>query len=185
MDWCKRRRWIGAKDGDSWAGFLINKRLKASLLTKPREFVTGVNLSTGSGSLGLISFYIKPAESEVALNQLKDLLNVTRHQLPKILAIGDSNGHSPLWSPVQISNPIGETLEDMVIQLGLTVINDPDSPPTFHDARGHGHWIDLSLATKPLYEAITQWSVKPDKIAVTDHELITTHIQMEQTGTGS
>ena len=122
-------RWIGAKNTESWAGFLIARNIQFSLLAAPQSFITGINVRTGSGSLALFSFYLKPAEKDAALNQLKAALELARLQFPKHMALGDSNGHSPLWSPLPDSNPIGEELEELTVQLGLSVVNDSESPP--------------------------------------------------------
>ncbi len=141
-------------------------------------FATSIHIRTGTGSIGLLSYYIKPAEYDEALQQLESALTTLRLRTQKLLAVGDSNGHSPLWSPVEETNPIGERLEDMILKLDLVVLNEPDAPPTFHDARGRGHWIDLGMATRPLANAILQWTVEPGHHAVTDHELIVTQIQL-------
>ena len=60
----------------------------------------------------------------------------------------DGNGHSPWWGlAATITNPIGELIKNLILELDLEITNHSDGPPTFVSYMGHTTWIDLTLGT--------------------------------------
>ena len=61
----------------------------------------------------------------------------------------DGNGHSPWWGPATTTtNPVGELIENLILDLDLEIINHTNCPPTFVSDMGHTTWIDLTLGTR-------------------------------------
>ena len=172
-------RWNCSKDNEAWAGLLIKNDLDYTFVSQPSRTLVSVIIQTSQGPLGVIGFYVKPAEWEQAVNDLDDAIKSMKVKTDKFLIIGDSNGHSSMWSNVDANNEIGDALEDVVCAHGLTVLNDCDSPPTFYDCRGNGHRIDISAASTGLSPQITRWSVLEGEIPESDHDPIVTGINLQ------
>ena len=168
-------RWICSKHEEAWTGVLVKTGLDFELASPPSSKTVGIVMKSKKGPIGILSFYIKPDGWQEALDLLDKDISTMKTKTDKLFALGDSNGHSGLWSTVQINNEIGDCMEEIIASQGLCVLNDPASPPSFHDASGTGHWLDISLCSPGVAQMVSKWQVKEDLIPASDHQLI--HIE--------
>ena len=92
----------------------------------------------------------------------------------------DSNGHSPLWGPKKTKlDSVGRLVEGVLSEGNLLVLNNPDSPATFHSDHGEKSWIDISAASPALVYHIAEWGVHPEIEVGSDHRLIMVTIDQE------
>jgi len=150
---------------------------KISTGRPPSDRVTSAIITTSAGLLAITSFYIQPQTAE-GLSDLALHLDCLRSQTALLLILGDSNGHSHLWGPAA-PNSVGHKLEDLIHAHGLTVLNCPDSSPTYTSHNGSAKsWIDISLASSSLAPSLASWSVLPDLIPPSDHSAIQTTLNL-------
>jgi len=116
---------ISTMEQDSKALLLVHKSIKFRHVGPPSTRVSSVIITTSIGSVAITSFYIQPQTAE-GLNDLAQHLEHLRKHTSLILLLGDSNGHSPLWSPAS-SNSQGQKIEDLIYSNGLVVLNNPEA----------------------------------------------------------
>jgi len=100
---------ISSTDQDSKAPLLVHKRIKYKLVGPPSNRATTAIINSSIGPVAVTSFYIQPQTAE-GLADLVLHLEHTRQHTSKILLLGDSNSHSPIWSPTP-SNSQGQKLK--------------------------------------------------------------------------
>lgn len=64
---------------------------------------------------------------------------------------GDFYRHNPLVRPYSKAYSLGTRVEETLALGGLTIYNDPNSPPTFENSMGHASWVDIT-ARSPCVE---------------------------------
>jgi len=174
-----RFSWVRAPslDNNSLCGFFVNSlfSFRQIFLTNSNR-VCAIQLDSDVGQCILISFYLQP-DSLLGLDELDEAISLAKRRCPNVLVLGDCNGHSPLWGP-QARNPSGEKIESLVLTNDLCILNDPDSPATFSDNRGSSHWLDISLATRTLFDHVVSWTVLEGEFPSSDHELIRTRLRL-------
>ena len=111
---------------------LVRTSIPVRPLTSGHCRVHGVVVSTRRGPLALISAYIHFLHGE-GLEALSSIITVA-WQLTPLLFIGAAcNGHSSWWGPPeQVTNAIGELMEDLILRHGLAVENTWPCEATFH-----------------------------------------------------
>jgi len=172
-------QWISCNYQEAWTGILIKKGAKRTLICPPTPFVVALATPTPVGLVGIISYYIKPDSVEIALKDLEEAIATMKPITDKFFVLGDSNGHSSLWSQVEENNEIGNKVEELICSHGLIVLNNRNSPPTFFDSRGGGHWIDLSLASPSGSELVNNWKVLENAVAESDHQCLSTELGIQ------
>jgi len=156
---------------------LLHRSVKYRLSGPPSNRVTSAIISSTIGPVAVISFYLQPQTAE-GLPDLIQHIQAARKHTPRILLLGDSNGHSPLWGPAP-TNPQGQKLENLILSEDLIVLNDPNSAPTFTSRDNRtSSWIDITLASPPLATRITHWSIQQDLIPPSDHSAILSKIAL-------
>jgi len=151
---------------DSQAALLLKKNIPVYYICS-NHFLVCCTIITQFGKINLASVYVKPSQN------LKDCLDCLRSIIVKYkgswLIHGDFNAKSELWGYPEENNR-GCDLLDFTVMTKLTVINNPDSPPTSHTPQGDGH-PDLTLVTSDIVELLLNWTVL-DIITASDHSII-------------
>ena len=119
-----------------------------------------------------LSAYIRHSTGE-GLDDLDRAIRWAKGTSPRVLVGMNGNGHSPWWGPQNtVTNPVGEMIEDMVLDLDLEIVNLPNSPPTFVSDMGHRTWIDLTLGTRSGALSVLDWTVDTRFLTGSDHRAI-------------
>ena len=152
---------------------------KSNLMVETRDFcsdrVFGISVASSHGPLLCISAYIQ-YNTGLGCSDLQRVLGETRQEPFRFLGM-DSNGHSPLWGPAsQGTNSVGERVEGVLTSEGFFVLNQPDSPETFHSATGAIAWIDITAVSSSLVANIAGWRVEPDVETGSDHHLVVSEV---------
>ena len=122
-----------------------------------------------------VSAYIQHT-SGLGCQDLQRALHISRAFQFSFVAM-DSNGHSALWGPVsQGGSRVGEMVEGVLGSADVCVLNQPDSPATFRNDRGHFSWIDVTTTSHPLALLMAGWRVLDELDLGSDHHLITFHV---------
>ena len=135
----------------------------------------GIELLGCGGPVMAICAYIRHSTGE-GLSDLDKAIRWAKGRSPRVIAGLDGNGHSPWWGPPStITNPVGQMIENLILELDLEIVNRPDSPPTFIGDMGHRTWIDLTLGTRSRALSILDWTVDPSFLTGSDHRAIFFH----------
>ena len=70
------------------------------------------------------------------------------------------------------TNPVGELIKNLILELDLEIINHSDCPPTFVSDMGHTKWIDLTLGTRSGALSVLDWKVDTGFLIDSDHKAI-------------
>ena len=88
----------------------------------------------------------------------------------------DAKAKSVLWHADKTDEK-GALVEELIIAHNLTVLNQPNNPPTFTNAKGQSN-INITIATAALARHVKTWKV--DTFCTTsDHNLIIIELQMD------
>ena len=99
--------------------------------------VVGVELVGCEGPMLALSAYLRPSTGEGLLD-LDRALRWAKRRSPRVIVGMDGNGHSPWWGPPgTLANPVGEMIENLILELDLEIVNCPNCPPTFVSNMGH------------------------------------------------
>jgi len=160
-------------DFDSLCGVFVNTRssFRQISLTDSNR-VCAIEVETNAGPCILISFYLQPDTLE-GLDALEEAITKAKRRCRNVYAVGDCNGHSPLWGP-EPRNSSGDKIEALILTNDMCIMNQPDCPPTFIDNHGSHHWLDISLATRTLSDYVVSWTVLEGEFPSSDHDLIRT-----------
>jgi len=169
-------QWISCSMDEAWTGLMIRRDADRAIIGLPTQYTVALTVNTPRGIIGCISFYLKPDNSEKAMQELDEAISQMKTRTDKYFIMGDSNAHSNLWSPVTSSNELGIKVEEMICAHSLMVVNAKDSPPTFFDSRGNGHWIDITLTTVAGSTLVKSWGVRQNSIDESDHECLATEL---------
>lgn len=163
--------WIPSPCGsESVAGIFIEQHIKFEFLCKGDGRNLAIQMDSVIGKIGVISTYLQP-DSLNGLEGLIDCIKTSKKMCAHTLVGGDFNSHSYFWSEVD-SNSQGERIEELLIENDLYVLNHRNSPPTFIDYTGKGHWIDVTLASCSLLDYVRDWIVVPGEVPHSDHDII-------------
>ena len=94
---------------------------------------------------------------------------LSNFQSEKVLITMDSNARSELWFD-KVTDGKGILLEEFIYEQDLTILNKPNTPPTFMS----GSWesnIDITLATKNFLRYVKAWKVDCS-CKTSDHNMI-------------
>jgi len=164
--------WIPSPcESKSVAGIFIDQHIKYEFLCKGDGKNLAIQMDSVIGKIGVISTYLQP-DTLNGLDRLLDCIKTSKKLCAHTLVGGDFNSHSYFWSLVE-SNYQGERIKDLLIENDLYVLNHRDSPPSFIDCTGKGHWIDVTLASCVRLDHMGNWKVVPGEIPHSDHEIIT------------
>ena len=132
----------------------------------------GLELLGCEGPVLVLSAYIHHTTGE-GLEDLNKAIRWAKSRSPRVIVGMDGNGHSSWWGPATtLTNPVGELIEDLIMELDLEIINHPDWPPTFVSDMGHNTWIDLTLGTRSGALSVLDWTVDTGFLAGSDHRAI-------------
>ena len=117
----------------------------------------------------ILSAYLRHTIGE-GLSDLARAIRWAKGRSPRVLLGMDGNGHSPWWGPPSTTtNPVGEMIENLILELDLEIVNNPDCPPTFLSDMGHRTWIDWTLATRSGALSLLDWTVDTRFLTGSDH----------------
>ena len=134
--------------------------------------VLGLELLGCEGPVLVLSAYIRHTTGE-GLEDLNRAIRWAKSRSPRVIVGMDGNGHSSWWGPATtLTNPVGDLIEDLIMELDLEIINHPDSPPTFVSDMGHNTWIDLTLGTRSGALSVLDWTVDTGFLTGSDHRAI-------------
>lgn len=170
LDWIKH----SSENGSAWI-VVANKSL---IVNKQQSFRSSafITVQTNNSTYIIGSQYCPPSEN-LKLNLDEWIGPLITAKNDKILIMGDFNASSPQWSKNNL-NIRGRILQSFLTQHGLTVFNDPNSPPTFSRNNKFG-WIDLLLTTNSLKNDITNWKVLNNIDSLSDHFYVTFNLNFE------
>ena len=125
-------------------------------------YETGLPLACGIKQVHLLPVVYTGLRKQVSLKIFniycppdRDLsLDLIHPQESRCIILGDFNSHSEAWG-YEEADRRGEEVEDLQVDNGLVLLNDPDDPPTFFSRR----WLssttpDLAFATNDLKDSI-------------------------------
>ena len=146
--------------------------LKVSQCHIRGDRVCVVQVSSKGESFVFLSAYIRFLTGE-GLDQLSRALEATQELSPMRFIGFDGNGHSPLWGLESVAlDAIGSSIENVLGENDMLVINHRNSPPTFQGAGGKRSWVDISAASPALVSRVYDWNVKVDWEVASDHMFI-------------
>ena len=138
--------------------------------------VCAIVVSSKGESIVFLSAYIRFVTGE-GLDQLSRALEATQELSPMRFIGFDGNGHSPLWELEFVAlDAVGSSIENVLGENDMLVINHRNSPHTFQGAGGKRSWVDISVASPALVSRVHNWSVKIDWEVGSDHLFILTEI---------
>lgn len=94
------------------------------------------------------------------------------------LLLGDFNAHHPMWEGHSTTNPRGNEIAEWIDNQHLHLLNTPGVYTYLREDMVQGNTIDLSLATQPLAQKISN---RTTLYLGSDHEGIIIDIQSNQT----
>ena len=119
-----------------------------------------------------LSAYIHHTIGE-GLQNLDRAIHWVKGRSPRVIVGMDDNGHNPWWGLATIlTNPIGELIKNVIMELGLEIVNHFDWPPTFVSYIGHNTWIDLILDTRSRALLVLDWKVDTGFLIGSDHKAV-------------
>ena len=150
----------GAKDGDTpWSTIVIF--YNALTVMKMTQYSDTHIVCVQVDHMGL-SFYIVSAYFQFStpiqpyLQRIRDIVHGLRGQ--KIVFCIDANAKSPMWQSQTLGEE-GIMVEDLIQELGLQIINEPDNLSTFYTIHAKSN-IDVTLATNSAANYIRRWNVE-------------------------
>lgn len=139
--------------------------------------IIALRATSSSCQFTLIGVYIPPHdEINFYLNLITNCITLSRTD--RIIITGDFNAKSTMWGN-QVSDSRGAALVQLLSQHSLTVLNDPNSLPTFETDYSRS-WIDVTAASHTLSQSGFHWSIL-DGLMFTDHRLIIFYFSDQQT----
>ena len=135
--------------------------------------VVGLELLGHEGPVLALSTYIQHSTGN-GLEDLDRAIRWAKSRSLRVIVGMDGNGHSPWWGPATTTtNPVGELIENLILELDLEIINHPDCPPpTFVSNMGHTTWIDLTLGACFGALSVLTWTVDMGFLTGSDHRAI-------------
>lgn len=94
----------------------------------------------------------------------------------KVVVCIDANARSPIWHSNDVSEE-GELLENLIMELNLYVVNEPNNPKTYWRPGGEGN-IDVTMVTETTFRTIEKWKVNEGWVS-SDHNTITFELTSE------
>ncbi|XP_035230594.1 uncharacterized protein LOC118202518 [Stegodyphus dumicola] len=135
---------------------------------KTTDHTVTVLLESAATSLEITSIYFPPrAYMATSLAELET--GLTTQPTHRIIG-GDFNATSPQWG-AHLETPQARIVQEFVMSYNLTILNDPESKPTFCTTRAQG-WPNLTIASANTAALIQNWEVS-DLPSVSDHRIIT------------
>ena len=93
-----------------------------------------------------------------------------------LVVCADTNSWSSLWNSAK-TNARGTALEAYILSRGLVVQNRGDTPTFVSKSHvGVETIIDVTMTSEGLKDSVLNWTVHPDQITFSDHNLITFEI---------
>ena len=158
-------------EDESGAGILIRKNIPQKLSRHQDTRSTTVEITSGTTRIRINSFYLQPKTLKGIQAWETAIKEAKKDNVPLITG-GDVNAHSSWWGPTE-NNTEGDTVEDLILDAELCVINDADSAPTFQRRQSSEQWLDITVTSPAIEDKVTRWRVEPDAIPSSDHNLIT------------
>lgn len=161
---------------------LLKKDFEAIKIYSSCSRITGVSVSEGHQTITFISVYIRHTSGE-GLNETFSLCELLRERGHKrIIIAGDFNARSYRWGPHNINcNRLGTEVANWTDAHAFNILNKYPCPPTFSGENGLRSWIDLTLASDDLIQDCKAWTVHPLEEGLTDHNLVETILDTNQT----
>ena len=126
-----------ASHGPCHALILIRDCLRFRTARPFGRRVVGIELLGREGPVLALFAYIRHTTGD-GLEALDRAIRWAKSRSPRVIVGMDGNGHSPWWGPATTTtNPVGELIKNLILELDLEIINHPDCPPTFVSDMGH------------------------------------------------
>ncbi|KAH6924248.1 hypothetical protein HPB50_014188 [Hyalomma asiaticum] len=120
----------------------------------------------------LISVYAPPHKPmQHTLGLVEEM--VVRSSSVNVVVAGDFNAKHRAWGP-RAGDDRGARVMELAAATGLTVLNDPLSPPTYENTYA-ASWIDVTLATPAVMAAGYVWEVHDD-VTFSEHKYVTVRV---------
>ncbi|KAH6920897.1 hypothetical protein HPB50_028114 [Hyalomma asiaticum] len=120
----------------------------------------------------LISTYAPPHKPmQHTLGLVEEM--VVRSSSVNVVVAGDFNAKHRAWGP-RAGDDRGARVMELAAAAGLTVLNDPLSPPTYENTYA-ASWIDVTLATPAVMAAGYVWEVHDD-VTFSEHKYVTVRV---------
>ena len=124
----------------------------------------------------VVSAYFDILDPRVCPKPLEKLLRATaRNGIPVIL-MADANAHSTLWGCTD-NNARGETLEELLFQYNLAILNEGSSPTFVNHLTTEGTRPDITICSPALTPRSTNWRIE-STVSGSDHSLILFDLHM-------
>ena len=131
-----------------------------------------VELVGCEGLVVAISAYLHPSTRE-GLSDLDRALHYAKQRSPRVLVGMDGNKHNPWWGqPCTLTNPVGEMIENLLLELDLEIVNCCNCPPTLILDVEHCTWIGLTLGTQSRALSMLDWFMYTNVLIGSDHRVI-------------
>ena len=140
---------------------LVHEKVSHEVLqiTTDELQVTGIKLILSQTLQILIYNLYNQPKCNYNLNNIKNLFNANPCNT---LILGDFNAHSMLWNSTCTKvDRNGKIVENLIDELDLCILNDPESETYFSHTHNTFSAIDLSLCTLDIVEKC-EWSIKED-----------------------
>lgn len=153
-----------------WAAIVVFNH-DLDLIHKPNLFTEHTVVASlsfpGQSPIDAISSYFQfRKETAHFINEITTIdYDISRRTIMGM----DVNAFSPWWHDTR-RNSKGRLVEQMILDLGLTISNRQSDCWSFHGARGHSN-VDVTL-TRELHGKIRGW-IMDDYTVCSDHSLIT------------
>ncbi|XP_045458125.1 uncharacterized protein LOC123668438 [Melitaea cinxia] len=157
--------------------------VRACIISKPHVQLFGitefsssdlcvVRTQIGHSQLHIASIYIPPRHDHSdTLTLIEHFLQHNTHT--QCILGGDLNGWNPLWGSDR-RNARGVRVEELADAYGLYVCNTGSTPTfeAFTNGRTRSSIIDITLATYPIHNYITDWKVNMEACPSSQHNAI-------------
>jgi hypothetical protein len=126
-------------------------------------------ITTVNASFIIVSGYLPPsAKIDPFIVDLEDMYRTLGKR--KLIMGMDANSKNDLWYSDH-TDERGESLEEVIFNSDMYILNEPDNPPTFNGPCGTSN-IDLTISNSKFVKFLSGWKVHANKIS-SDHQLIT------------
>ncbi|XP_075726239.1 uncharacterized protein LOC142767879 [Rhipicephalus microplus] len=126
---------------------------------KLSKHVVGVYGQYCDSHFTIVSVYAPPHKPmDTTLRMVQEVVSQSRS--PHVIVAGEFNAKHRAWGP-RVGDDRGAQVMEFAAAVGLVVMNDPQSEPTYETANA-ASWIDLTLATPSVLMAGYTWIVRSD-----------------------
>lgn len=173
----RARTVAGLKNGEyPWAAIVVfDTRLTVMRLSHMcSSHVVCAQVDNGTFDVYLVCAYLQYSHDKgIYIEELRRILTLLRGK--RVILCLDANARSPIWYSDKLDDN-GEILEELILEMNLYVINEPNNPCTFSSTNGESN-IDVSMASSQAIRLVKDWKVLTDW-STSDHRPITMRLEL-------